>query len=186
MFNKQLLSDYFQCLGVDNASTDIETSVVAGNKLTNTTPSERLKFIAEEIGLRCNGVGQASVDQAPPQAFPALAFIDLRWVLIRQDDDGGYLAHCYETDMDLTLPLEKHALTVVLWLKIENEEVVKEGASPGNSVTTQKIITALIKKYPRWVVDVCVATLLVNLFAVITSLFAMQVYDRVEIGRAHV
>ena len=179
MFNKQLLSDYFQCLGVDNASTDIETSVVAGNKLTNTTPSERLKFIAEEIGLRCNGVGQASVDQAPPQAFPALAFIDLRWVLIRQDADGGYLAHCYETDMDLTLPPEKHALTVVLWLKIENEEVVKESAAPGNSVTTQKIITALIKKYPRWVVDVCVATLLVNLFAVITSLFAMQVYDRV-------
>lgn len=179
MFNARLINDYFKCVGADLSAVNIEDAVASGNRLASTTPSERLKFIAESIGLRCDGVGQASVDQAPPHVFPALAFMDLRWVLIDREIDGNYSARCFETDTELSLPAEKLALTVLMWLRIEKESLVQETSSESGAATTRNIISALIKKHPRWVIDVCVATLLVNLFAVVTSLFAMQVYDRV-------
>ena len=179
MFNARLLTAYFLALGVDDTQVSVADSVAVANKLSNTTPSERLKFIAEEVGLKCEGVGQTSVDQAPPHIFPALAFIDLRWVLIRQDADGGFIARCFETDTDLALPVEKLALTVIMWLKITDQPLTEDGVAAKSSVSTKKIILALVKRHPRWVADVCIATLMVNVFAVVTSLFAMQVYDRV-------
>ena len=179
MFNTKLLTSYFKNLGINVPEISIADAVAAANKISNISPSDRLKFITEKLGLKCDSVGQTSLDQAPPDIFPALAFMDLRWVLLSIDHNGDYTARCFETNTEFLLPVEKIKLTIVMWLKLSAKPSNDSDESINNSVSTKKIISALVKRHPRWVIDVCIATVMVNLFAVVTSLFAMQVYDRV-------
>ena len=179
MFNTELIKDYLITVGADVSTAAVEESVADGNKLSTLTPSERLKLIGERLDLRNVTIGQTSVDRAPEHAFPGLAFMDLRWVMVMPGADGGFRARCYETSSEFDIPAEKHPVTVLMWLKFDTREELTE-QSVANSVTGVKtIIGDIIKKNPKWIANVCIATLLVNVFAVITSLFAMQVYDRV-------
>lgn len=179
MFNKELIKDYLASVGAEANAPAIELAVMESNKLSMLTPSERLKLIAERLGLRNVTVGQTSVDRAPEHAFPGLVFMDLRWVVVTPTAEGGLRARCYETACEFDIPLEKHPVTVLMWIKFDSKEDLTEQSLQSSSPGVKSIIADIIKKHPQWIANVCIATLLVNVFAVITSLFAMQVYDRV-------
>lgn len=180
MFNAKLIFDYLVSLGGNDVSEgDVHSAVADGNKLSTLTPSERLKLVGERVGLRNVTIGQTSVDRAPEDAFPGLAFMDLRWVMITQSGDGCVRARCYETSAEFEVPAEKHPVTVLMWLKFDTKEALDDRSSVKPVSGVKTVIADIIKKNPRWIANVCVATLLINIFAVITSLFAMQVYDRV-------
>jgi ATP-binding cassette subfamily C protein LapB len=179
MFNSELIKDYLLSLGASVAPENILNAVEEGNKLSSLTPSERLKLIAERLDLRNVTIGQTAVDRAPEHAFPGLAFMDLRWVMVAPTAEGGFRAQCYETGSEFDIPVEKHPVTVLMWLKFDTAEELSEQSTEKSSVSVKSVITDIIKHNPKWILNVCIATLLVNIFAVITSLFAMQVYDRV-------
>ena len=181
MFNPELIKEYFNDTGVTALPSVIEDAVVEVNKLTTLTPSERLKLLGERMGLRNVGVSQASADRAPDHAFPGLAFMDLRWVLVRRDEDNLLSVRCFETGATFDLPEDKLAVTVLMWVKFDtcHERQSEPPSAEISESGIKSLISQLIKGNPRWIFDVCVATVLVNLFAVVTSLFAMQVYDRV-------
>ena len=179
MFNAELIKDYLATVGADVSAAAVEESVAEGNKLSSLSPSERLKLIGERLDLRNVTIGQTSVDRAPEHAFPGLAFMDLRWVIVMPGDEGGFRARCYETGSEFDIPVEKHPVTVLMWLKFDTKKEFAEQTVANTAIGVKTIIAEMLKKNPKWIANVCVATLLVNVFAVITSLFAMQVYDRV-------
>jgi hypothetical protein len=92
MFNAELIKDYLITVGADVSSVAVEESVAEGNKLSTLTPSERLKLIGERLDLRNVTIGQTSVDRAPEHAFPGLAFMDLRWVMVMPGANGVFRA----------------------------------------------------------------------------------------------
>lgn len=179
MFNSELIKDYLLSL---DASTDTMATLGAveeGNKIPSLTPSERLKLIGDRLDLRNVTVGQTTLDRAPEHAFPGLAFMDLRWVMVTSTSEGGFRAQCYETGSEFDIPVDKHPVTILMWLKFDTAEELSEQSAETPTTSVKSVITDIIKSNPTWIVNVCIATLLVNIFAVVTSLFAMQVYDRV-------
>lgn len=179
MFNSELIKDYLLSLDASTDPVDTLAAVEEGNKIPSLTPSERLKLIGERLDLRNVTVGQTTVDRAPDHAFPGLAFMDLRWVMVTPIAEGGFRAQCYETGSEFDIPVEKHPVTVLMWLKFDTVEELSEQSAETPTTSVKSVITDIIKSNPTWILNVCIATLLVNIFAVITSLFAMQVYDRV-------
>ncbi|MBF0471236.1 MAG: ATP-binding cassette domain-containing protein [Gammaproteobacteria bacterium] len=66
---------------------------------------------------------------------------------------------------------------VVLWLRAPQQEREESLAQAGNPAA--KLVWRALMEERGWVTSVLIATLLVNTLAIFTSLFAMQVYDRV-------
>lgn len=67
---------------------------------------------------------------------------------------------------------------LVLWLRPPAQRSKSLTPSPKGNLAARMVWRELLRE-PGWVVKVLIATLIINLLAVSTSLFAMQVYDRV-------
>lgn len=65
---------------------------------------------------------------------------------------------------------------LVLW--VHKPAVADERRAPGGSPAARLLLGEILKS-KRWIADATVATVVINLLAVASSLFSMQVYDRV-------
>lgn len=66
--------------------------------------------------------------------------------------------------------------STLLWLRAQ---VADPGAAELLKSSASRLLLKEMLKEKRWLVEVFVATIFVNILAVATSLFSMQVYDRV-------
>ena len=117
-------------------------------------------------------VAVVSVSALLPQHCPVLVLHEGQWRVahhLRGDrlglehDDGS--VH----DIDLTAC----AAAPVCWIDSSRE------AAPGVAAGPLKLVLRALSQRKRVMFEVALASILVNLFAVVSSLFAMQVYDRV-------
>lgn len=112
-----------------------------------------------------------------PRRLPALVRHEGAWFVAERGGSGGITLSDVAGASRL---IEESALqdALVLWLRPPTQR--SKSLSPG-LVGNQaaKLVWRELFREPGWVPKVLVATLLINLIAVATSLFAMQVYDRV-------
>lgn len=139
------------------------------------TPAERVSRILLAARLKGVKVAQLPWERLDHRHLPVLVLSGGRWQLAERDAEGGIAL----TAADGTVtPVDSVALSdsIVLWLRSERAET---GAAELLQSSASRLLVRELLKEKRWLVEVMVATVIVNLLAVATSLFSMQVYDRV-------
>lgn len=161
--------------------------------LATKTPVECLRAMASHAQLRGVSVLQLGWRRFDQRRLPALVWVDRAWFLVvshapaldEAATDGapdpsqplllrsaaGAERVCLESQLQDAL---------VLWLRPKGQRTpLADGSSFLANNPALKLLWAAIFATKGWVGTVVLATVLVNLLAVATSLFAMQVYDRV-------
>jgi len=139
-------------------------------------PAGKLDFVLRGIRCMSFAVGQGSLQQFNAKFLPGMVFLEGRWRYLMQSD-AGISMEDPDTGQSVAVDPANLPIAVVLWLKPVSHNYM--GQPEESYGTARSLVVSMALKQKRWLVDVSVATLLVNVFAVVTSLFAMQVYDRV-------
>ncbi len=154
---------------LDQAFKDLET-------LGDFTPFETLQFVIKRLGLNDLNVSHTSTSQLHDGNLPGIIFHDGRWKIIKKS--GSYYRIIDQVTLDeVEFEFEDLPITVVTWL--ERRQTNYDKSPLEHLITTKGLIFKNFKAHPVWLINIAIATVIVNLFAVVSSLFAMQVYDRV-------
>ncbi|OUS31424.1 ABC transporter ATP-binding protein ['Osedax' symbiont bacterium Rs2_46_30_T18] len=142
-----------------------------------TGPVKRLQKIFQQLkikGLQATLLHWNRFDQ---HRLPALLLYSGQWLLIERNATGELqlidqkmqTKDCSDDDLSTAL---------VLWVR--NTASFQQSSSEDKSVNSAaNLVLKQVFKRPKWLLDVLIATVLINIIAIATSLFAMQVYDRV-------
>ncbi|NVN99536.1 MAG: ATP-binding cassette domain-containing protein [Geobacteraceae bacterium] len=138
-------------------------------------PFDRVSAILKALQKKSLRVAQMTWDRLDQRHLPVLAFFDGEWRLaIKEDNDGIILTKSDGNSMAASS--DDLAEAIVIWIQAQAGE--QGTAELLQSSASSLLITEMLKD-KRWIVEVFVATVIVNILAVATSLFSMQVYDRV-------
>lgn len=145
--------------------------------LAEIAPVQRINFIFHALRIKNVQAAQLRWRRFDQRRLPAMLFIDCRWQLIERTGDGVLMltdenGACHAT------PEEELEDSTVLWLRTEKQPERQSFFSLRHNVAARLLLGEMFKS-KRWLSDVVIATVMVNLLAVSTSLFALQVYDRV-------
>lgn len=142
---------------------------------TRLRPAERLARIFGQVQQKKLQVAQLRWDRLDRRHLPVLVWHDGCWQLAEHGEEGEVLLTAAEGG-PVAMPADRLASDPVLWVRVLGEE---QRVSELLKSSAARILLEEVLKDKRWLVEVLVATVVVNLLAVFTSLFAMQVYDRV-------
>lgn len=140
-------------------------------------PGEAVRHILSHAQIK--GVQSIQLDwrRFDLRRLPALVRHGQDWLLAeRYQNDAVVLVEA--NGQQVTLALDDLQEDLVLWLRPPAQR--SKSRSPalrGNRAA--RLVWRELFREPGWVTKVLVATLIINVIAVATSLFAMQVYDRV-------
>lgn len=137
-------------------------------------PSERLARIFGQVQQKKLQVAQLRWDRLDRRHLPVLVWHDGCWQLAEHGEGNDVLLTAAEEMV--AIPADRLAGDPVLWVRVLGDE---QRVSEVLKSSAARILLDEVLKDRRWLVEVLVATVVVNLLAVFTSLFAMQVYDRV-------
>jgi ATP-binding cassette subfamily C protein LapB len=148
-------------------------------EMPNVQPVEQLRQLLKRLQIRGVQCAQLRWNRFDQRQLPALVQFEGQWQLVERDQDGCLLL----TDNEgKKITVEEVALTGVsiLWLKkpCAGGEIDTSIAGLKGNVAAQIVWQELFRER-GWIRDIVIATVLINVLAVSTSLFAMQVYDRV-------
>ncbi len=109
--------------------------------------------------------------------LPALVLHEETWYMaeraesemINLTDTEGEMKSISETELQNAL---------VLWVRGAAQQNNTASATLKGSIAAKLVLRELLRE-PGWIAKVLIATMIINVMAVATSLFAMQVYDRV-------
>lgn len=136
----------------------------------------RLGSVFQKLKLRGVQPMELSWHHFDQRRLPALLWLDNQWLVAERENDRVKLTDENGTAIELEEELLHHAK--VLWLKTsESGQSSAEGATKNKRAS--KMVWQELFRTKGWLRDVTIATLMINLLAVATSIFAMQVYDRV-------
>ena len=146
-------------------------------QLPQTPVINRLYFIFKQLNIKGIQAVQLNWQRFEKQKLPAMIFIDNQWLLIERGEDNklvsfnenGESSVCTEQSLENSL---------VLWLRVPKKREKPSIFSLGGNIAARLVLTEMFKSR-RWLIDIVIATVIVNILAIATSLFAMQVYDRV-------
>lgn len=136
-----------------------------------------LRDVLQRAGLSGVTLGQMPWRRFDRRYLPALLHVDGRWLVAEQSPNGGMLL---TNSAGVTQQATDEGLRdgVVTWLRVKAAHPASHRMAFWSNPATQLVWRELFRE-PGWITKVVIATVLVNLLAVATSLFAMQVYDRV-------
>jgi ATP-binding cassette subfamily C protein LapB len=138
---------------------------------------KRLHFIFNTLklkGLQAAQVRWARFDQ---RRLPAMLFNKGGWVMVEHGQDNqllmtneaGEQQHCSHEQLETG---------IVLWLRAPTKRDKTSAFALKGNIAARLVFSEMFKSR-RWLTDILVATVIINVLAVATSIFAMQVYDRV-------
>jgi ATP-binding cassette subfamily C protein LapB len=138
-------------------------------------PGDRVSRILQILQKKNVQVAQLRWDRLDRRHLPVLALHDGQWCCADHGDDGDIVLVGADGNEEL-VQTDELGDAPVLWLRgapVEARagELLRSSAS--------RMLLAEVLRDKGWIVEVLVATLVVNLLAVATSLYAMQIYDRV-------
>lgn len=142
---------------------------------TELKPADRLSRILAAVRKRGVQVAQLRWDRLDRRHLPVLVWHEGVWQFADHGDDANILLS-RGGESGMQLPAGELADAPVLWLRMPPPEAA---AAELLKSSASRLLLQEVLKDKRWIVEVMVATLVVNLLAVATSLFSMQVYDRV-------
>ena len=146
-------------------------------KFELTGPVPRLQKIFKQLkikGLQATLLPWQRFDQ---NRLPALLLHGDQWLLIERHGDAGLQI----TDQKMQLKnYSEDDLSTALVLWVRNAASFQQSANEQQKCdSASRLVLKQVFKRPKWILDVLIATVLINIIAIATSLFAMQVYDRV-------
>ena len=139
------------------------------------SPSERLGKILGAAQKKDIQVAQLRWDRFDRRHLPALVLHESAWQYADHGDEGS-IALTNADGICTTIPADALTEAPVLWMRVPSRDLHVSALL--KSRASRLLLTEVFKE-KRWIVEVMVATLVVNFLAVATSLFSMQVYDRV-------
>ena len=176
MFEVGVIEQLFGQCGIPYRPAQLAKKLDKINNRDSLTPVEKLQNLIEDLDLKQISIQQAAVSQAGEQCFPGLIYLKQSWHFI-QCTPEGYLLSSQSLGKKTVKTLDRLPTTVIVWLERPELSYAKSGEERITRVSG--LIKRVALRHKRWVLDLTIATLMVNLFAIVTSLFAMQVYDRV-------
>jgi ATP-binding cassette subfamily C protein LapB len=138
-------------------------------------PGDRVSRVLQILQKKNVQVAQLRWDRFDRRHLPVLVLHGGQWCFADHGDDGDILIVGIDGN-DALLQADELGDAPVLWLRgapVEAlaGELLRSGAS--------RLLLSEVLRDKGWIFEVLVATLVVNLLAVATSLYAMQIYDRV-------
>lgn len=177
-FSASLLEMLFQRLEVNVAFSAIEQAVdLVLRRASAASPLESIGQILNVLqrqDMQPALLGWAKFNR---RSLPALVLVSNEWLLAERTTEGAI--SFLGGDGVLRAPDDAELLTAqVLWLRVAKRSAPVSSFDTLKSLTAKMVLGELFTD-KRWLWDVMVATVVVNMLAVVTSLFSMQVYDRV-------
>lgn len=143
--------------------------------MSDLVPAERLNQVLAQAKLPRVQVAQLNWQRMDLRRLPALVWFDAQWQLVeRVENDQVCLTNAQGQQQ--TLDESELYGTAVLWLRTPPDRQAQ--AKEHGNIAAKMVWRALFKER-SWLFNVAVATVIINFLAVGTSIFAMQVYDRV-------
>ncbi|MBE0504172.1 MAG: ATP-binding cassette domain-containing protein [Desulfuromonadales bacterium] len=138
-------------------------------------PGDRISRILQALQKKSVQVAQLRWDRLDRRHLPVLVLYGGQWCCAEHGDGGDIILTGSDGREELVLTGDLGDAPV-LWLRgipieAKARELLRSSAS--------RLLLDEVLRDKKWVVEVLVATLVVNLLAVATSLYAMQIYDRV-------
>lgn len=108
--------------------------------------------------------------------LPALIYQEDTWYLVEKSEQQHSVLLTNAESDSFTVAIDQCAESLVVWCVIQTsqKQSIPNSKSPALRMVLQELFTR-----KGWLFNVALATLMVNLLAISTSLFAMQTYDRV-------
>ncbi len=146
-------------------------------ELAEIPPVQRINFIFHALQIKNVQAAQLHWRRFDQSRLPAILFHEEKWHLVERDRAGllqltNEESVCCECKEDI---LEN---AIVLWLRTATREKSQSFFGLRKNKAARLVLREMFRSR-RWLSDVVIATVMINLLAVSTSLFALQVYDRV-------
>ncbi|OPX55147.1 ATP-binding cassette, subfamily C, LapB [Oceanospirillum multiglobuliferum] len=149
----------------------------AQQEYAGATPTQRMNAVLKTLKITQVKVAQLRWSRFDQRKLPAMIFYQQQWQLIERDAERQLLLTGADNETQ-KLDAEEIEEALILWLQVLPKSNPEGKTSIKESIAARLVLSEVFKT-KRWLLDVVVATLIVNLLAVMSSLFAMQVYDRV-------
>ena len=162
-------------IGVEKGALHTATQTVA-RELPEAPLLTRFSALLQKLKLRGIQPMQLHWHHFDQRRLPALVWHEQQWYLAEKQEGQIKLT---DASGGITIAEDETLQTAtVLWLRTPaSSRTSAEGVTQGKPAS--QLVWRELFKTKGWLRDVSIATLMVNLLAVATSLFAMQVYDRV-------
>jgi ATP-binding cassette subfamily C protein LapB len=138
-------------------------------------PSDRLSKILVAAQKKNIQVAQLRWDRLDRRHLPVLVFYSGHWQVAEHGSESNIVISMADGS-NKEIEADELSECPVLWLRVPHIEA--RGVDLLKS-TASRILLKEVFREKLWLLEVIVATLVVNVLAVATSMFAMQVYDRV-------
>ena len=138
-------------------------------------PADRLTRILGQLQQKKLQVAQLRWDRLDRRHLPVLVWYDSAWRMAEHGEEDSILLTGPEGS-ETVIPAALLNSNPVLWVRVPAPD---QAVSELLQTNAARILLKEVMLDKRWLVEVLVATIVVNLLAVFTSLFSMQVYDRV-------
>ena len=154
-------------------------SRVTSNKAL--TPVQALEGVLGELFKANIEVYHQSISTVSLASLPGFLFINGKWSFLTKTEENLELIDEFD-DVKNFNEISEIPVSIFVGVKVReiNSETDELTEFADAGYTT---IFGIIKKHAlrrkRWIVDIAIATVMVNVFTLLTSMFAMQVYDRV-------
>jgi ATP-binding cassette subfamily C protein LapB len=147
----------------------------AQRELASVAPVQRIGAIIKKLQIKNIQPALLRFSRFDQRRLPALVFHQHNWSLIERVN--GELIVTDASDNNCTCLEEELRDAVVLWLNCPPPRTRTSEFSRENPA--RDLVLREMFRNRRWLMSVMIATLIINVIAIATSLFAMQVYDRV-------
>ena len=163
--------------GLPSYEVALRRAAEALGRLPDIEPSERVRRMLAEARVAGAQLSELPWRRFDQRHLPALVERDGVWELAERGAAGA-IRLTADTGATRSVPERELRDARVLWVRVPSAKRDEDaGASAGNPAVA--LLRRELLSDKRWIRTVVTATAVVNLLAVATSLFAMQVYDRV-------
>lgn len=171
----EILSKLFKELDIPAPLGALEQACLK-TKTEATGPVDQLGRIFQAANRRNARAALVRWDRFDHRHLPAMLWYQDAWWLV-EHGETGMIQLSGEHDIRQIVTTDDIGEALVLWVQVvgkKQETRFTVVRSPGVRLLLTEILAT-----KRWLVEVLVATVVVNVLAVTASLFSMQVYDRV-------
>ena len=165
-------------LDIQLAQELVQVACDKASRMPDAQAVVRLRAVLAELGLPWLLPAAVAWERFDHSVLPAMLWHEGQWwvALSASPDDQVHLLDGHGKPQ--TVARGDLSKAIVLWLRRSRAEKTGDAPQGGGGVALRLVLKELFRA-PGWIGRVMVATVLVNLMAVATSIFSMQVYDRV-------
>jgi ATP-binding cassette subfamily C protein LapB len=159
---------------VHQACADEPAEVAASGLLA------RIGWLCKQLRLEGVQAAQLRWTRFDLRQLPALLFHQGEWGLVETADAPDQVLLTNSRQERRCVAIDSLEQGLVLWLQVrQRRDPAGFGWQTLRDNLAARLVWTELFRSRRWLTDVLIATVMINLLAVSTSLFAMQVYDRV-------